>query len=414
MPIPKMNPIARLVEDATPPAVALRHELHAHPELGFQEHDTARRIHDRLLQIPNLRVQTGVAGTGIVALLNADRDGPCVALRAELDALPITEETNAAYASKSLGRMHACGHDGHMACLVGAAMVLSKIADTLPGRVKFVFQPAEEGGGGAKVMIDAGALNDPMVDAAFALHGWPDLDLGTIAVSAGPVMASADFFTITIRGRGTHAAYPHRGVDPIVVASHVVVALQTIASRTVDPLKSVVVTVGTLHAGTANNIIPETAIMEGTIRTLDPAVRTSVLARFQTLVAQTAAAHGATAEIEMGNGYTVLLNDPRAAALVRSAATTVDRADRCVESGPSMGGEDFAFIAERVPAAFWRLGVRQGDPASQPTLHQSTYNFPDAAIPLGIRMHCEIARRFLQARMEHPDAGPDTRRGENK
>ncbi|HUN81486.1 MAG TPA: M20 family metallopeptidase [Phycisphaerae bacterium] len=394
-----MHDLSAIIREFAPRVADLRHEIHADPELGYEEHATGCKILERLKGLSNLTIRTGVAGTGIVATLNGDKKGPCIALRAELDCLPITEETGLPYASKNPGKMHACGHDGHSSCLVGAAIVLSRIADDLPGKVKFIWQPAEEGGAGGKKMCDEGVLAEPKVDGIFALHGWPYLDLGTVGVKAGPAMASTNPWTITLRGQGAHAAYPHKGVDPIVVASHVVTAIQAIASRFTDPLDSVVVTVGKFHAGTAGNIIPDAAELAGTIRTINPATRRRAVELFTQITRQTAAAFGATADVRVHDGYPVCVNDAGAAALVEDTAREVLGPDKVAGSVPaSMGGEDFAYYAEQVPAAFWRLGVRIGDPARQPTLHQSTYNFPDEAIPIAIRMHCEIARRFLAQR----------------
>lgn len=388
--------LEQIIEQVLPAATALRHDLHAHPELSFEEHDTARRIVERLEPLGNLEIRTGIAGTGVVATLNAGRSGRCVALRAELDALPIEEENDVAYKSTHAGKMHACGHDGHMSCLVGAATVLSQVADALPGIVKFIFQPAEEGGGGGRRMIEAGVLEEPKVDAIFALHGWPLMPLGTVGVRPGPSLASTNPWRITVRGVGSHAAYPHKGIDPIVAAAHVVTALQTIASRSTNPLESVVVTVGQFLAGTAENIIPRTARLVGTLRTLDPQVREKAVSLIKQIATATASAFGAEAECDIREGYPVLINDAAMAGFVERVARDVVGADHVDGNvAPSMGGEDFAYYAEQIPAAFWRLGVRSGDPASQPGLHQPTYDFPDAAIAHGIRMHCELARRFL-------------------
>ncbi len=387
--------IADAVKRVTPVVTRLRHDIHAHPELGFEEVETARRVVESLAELPNLKIQTGVARTGVVATLNADRAGPVIALRAELDALPIQETSDLPYRSTIPGRMHACGHDGHTACLVGAAIVLSEIADELPGCVKFIWQPAEEGRAGGAVMLDEGVLENPRVDAAFAVHGWPYLPLGAIGARAGATMASADFFEITVRGVGAHAAYPHRAVDPIFVGAQIVSAVQSIASRGVDPLDAVVVSVTEFHAGTANNIIPATARLTGTIRTLREPVRHSVLDRFAKLVRQTASAHGADVEIEMGRGYPVLVNDADCAAFVCRVAEDVFGEAAVERDLPAcMGGEDFAFFGQRVPVAFWRLGVATRPVERQPTLHQSTYDFPDLAIPIVVRMHCELAKRF--------------------
>lgn len=391
--------IATAVERAVPIATRLRHEIHAHPELAFEEVETAHRVAAHLATLPGLEIQTGVARTGIVATLNANRAGPTVALRAELDALPIQEQSGLPYKSKIPNRMHACGHDGHTACLVGAAIVLSQFADELPGCIRFIWQPAEEGRAGGAVMLEEGILENPKVDAAFAMHGWPYMSLGDIGIRAGATMASADFFDITVHGVGAHAAYPHRSVDPIYVGVQIVNAVQAIAARGVDPLDAVVVSITEFHAGTANNIIPGSARLTGTLRTLREPVRAMVLERFEAIVRQTAAAHGAKVDIERGRGYPVLVNDGASSDFVeRVARDTFGDARVHSEIPACMGGEDFAFFAQHVPAAFWRLGVATRPADEQSTLHQPTFDFPDAAIGTAIRMHCEIAMRFLRER----------------
>ncbi len=395
---PPMNDLPATIESMLSSVVDLRHHLHAHPELGFEEHDTARRIAAELEQIDNLDVRTGVAKTGIVATLNADKPGKCVALRADMDGLTIEEETGLPYASKNPGHMHACGHDGHMACLVGAAKVLSHIADDLPGKVKFIFQPAEEGRGGGNAMRNAGVLDDPTVDAIFAMHGWPELEFGVVGTRAGPFLASQDSWEMTVHGTGGHAAWPHLCVDPIVAAAHIITAIQTIVSRSTDPLHAAVVTVGEFNAGTAHNIIPATAELTGTIRALDTACRTQAAQRLTDIAEKTAAALGARADVRIKPGYPVLVNDPAAARLVMDVAGDVLGPDKVApEMPPCMGAEDFAYYAEQRPAAFWCLGTSRPDAASAPRLHQPTYDFPDALLPIGIRMHCEITRGFLGA-----------------
>jgi len=316
-----MVQINGLIDAILPAITALRHEIHAHPELGFEEVETARRVVSHLQRLPNLKIQTGVAKTGVVAVLNAGKPGPCVGLRADMDCLPIVEESDISYKSTCPGKMHACGHDGHTATLVGAAMVLSRLADELPGQVKFIFQPAEEGGGGGEVMCNEGVLENPKVDAIFALHGWPLLDLGVVGVRGGPSLAATNPFEITVHGVGSHAAWPHGGVDPIVAGAHIVTALQTVVARNSDPLDSVVVTVGKFHAGTAVNIIPPTAELAGTIRTLRPETRVKTVERVRQIAEHTAAALGARAEVRIREGYPALVNDEAAAALVAEVAT---------------------------------------------------------------------------------------------
>ncbi|MDD5706442.1 MAG: M20 family metallopeptidase, partial [Kiritimatiellae bacterium] len=255
------------IEALLPELTALRRDLHAHPELGFEEHYTAGRVAEWLGGLPDMRVRTGVAGTGVVATLAARKRGPCVALRADMDALPVDDACGQPYVSRHPGRAHACGHDGHVACLLGAARLLSEQAGQLAGPVRFIFQPAEEGGGGGEQMCRQGALEDPAPAAIFALHAWPFLPLGTVGVRAGAAMASTDAIDIVVRGRGAHAGTPHKGVDPIVAASHVVVALQTVVSRLTDPTETALVTIGSIAGGSARNVIPDTVTLSGTIRT---------------------------------------------------------------------------------------------------------------------------------------------------
>jgi amidohydrolase len=376
--------------------VQLRHEIHAHPELGFDVAQTAERILQHISTLPGLTIRKAVGGHGIVATLNADRPGRCVALRADMDALPLDEETDVPYRSTVPGRMHACGHDGNVACLVGAAMMLSQQADQLPGKVKFIFQPAEEGGGGGRVMCEEGALEDPHVDAAFALHAWPVLALGQVGVRSGPTLASTDTPKITIQGAGGHGAHPDMCVDPVIVAAHVVLALQTISSRFTSPTDPVVVTISQIHTGTTHNIIPTDAYLEGTIRALTPDVRTKTGELIRQLATQTAAAFGARADVVIEPGYPPLINDLTAAGVVADIATElVGHENVVLDEPPSMGGEDFAYYAERVPAAMWRLGVRSKESDSTPGLHTPRFDFNDQALPLGVAMHTEIATCFL-------------------
>lgn len=380
-------------------AIDLRHEIHAHPELDFDVPETADRILRHIANLPGMTIRRNVAGHGIVATLNGDRPGRCVALRADMDALPLTEAGDLPYKSTVPGRMHACGHDGNVACLVGAALALSRIADELPGQVKFIFQPAEEGSGGGRVMCEQGALEDPQVDAVFALHAWPELSLGQIGVHGGPMLASTDTPKITIRGVGGHGAHPNLCVDPVVVAAHVVLALQTVSSRFTNPIDPVVVTIAQIHAGTTHNVIPSEAYLEGTIRALTPEVRRRTGERVRQIATQTAAAYGANAEVEIEPGYPPLINAETAASVVAAAGDCVVEADNVERAEAlSMGGEDFAYFAERVPAAMWRLGVRPRDAESMIGLHTPTFDFADEAVPIGIAMHCEVAKRFLADR----------------
>ena len=383
------------IEAFLPDLIALRHALHANPETGFKEHETSARMAAELASIPGLDIRTGVAGTGIVATLGADKSGPCVALRADMDALPIVEETGLPYASRREGVMHACGHDGHMTCLVGAARVLAGMADELSGPVRFIFQPAEENDGGGRVMCEEGALDDPPVAAAFALHAWPSLAIGQVGVRGGPAMASTDEIDITVIGKGSHAAAPHLGADPILAASHIVTALQSVVSRRLPPYAPAVVTIGRITGGTARNVIPDRVQLNGTIRTLDPESRVAATEAVRLTATRTAEAFGAEAVVHINPGYPVLVNDEGLAALFRDTAVAELGPDGLKDVPLSLGGEDFAYYAERVPAVMWRLGTGRADGGPTPSLHNQHFDFADASIAIGVRLHCAMVQRYM-------------------
>ncbi|MCH8253315.1 MAG: amidohydrolase [Planctomycetes bacterium] len=384
------------IREMLPELIAFRHEMHRNPELAYEETETAARIERELNGIPGLEIRTGVAKTGIVATLNGDRDGRCVLLRGDMDALPIQEANTFDYRSRRDGLMHACGHDGHTTCLLGAARVLAMFADQLPGKVKFIFQPAEENGAGGRAMVDAGILDDPKVDAAFALHGWPEAALGSIVVGAGAILAAATAFEIVLHGKGTHAAYPHKGTDLILTASHLVTALQAEASRHTAPIDPVVVSISAIHAGETHNVLPDRCRMLGTTRALDEKTHLEVKGRIEHCVHSIASVFGARAELTWLETYPALVNDPSAAALVagvgdeRLGTAQVDR-----NPAPGLGAEDFSFIARCVPSAMWRLGLCPPGRDEMPTLHNPEFDFTDAAIPIGVGMHCLVAERFL-------------------
>ncbi len=391
-----MSSMADLIERVLPEVIALRRELHANPELSLKEYNTSRRVREMLARIPGLKILPPMMETDVVAVLNADRAGPCLALRADMDALPINEETDVPYKSKVPGVMHACGHDGHTAVLVGTAMVLSQMAEALPGKVKFIFQPAEEDQGGANVLCERGVLESPKVDAAVALHSWPQQPVGYLTIRGGPATAANNEFHVTVRGRGGHGAQPHRCVDPIVASAQIITALQTLVSRSVAPLDSAVVTVGQIAAGTACNVIPNECRMKGTIRYYRPETGKMLQDSVRRIVEGTARALGAEAEVAILPGYPPLVNDVKLARLAESAANDLFGAEHVVTTEePSMGAEDFAFFAQRVPGMMFRLGIRPENAATAPGLHHPSFNFNDAALPIGIGMFCEIARRFL-------------------
>lgn len=379
-----------------PELVALRHELHRHPELAFHEQWTSRRVLDELEKISGLSIRTGVAGTGIVATLNADKPGRCVALRSDIDALPIREANTFAHRSEHDGRMHACGHDGHMTCLIGAARLLAAHADELPGRVKFIFQPAEENDGGGRRTIEDGALRDPDADAAFAMHGWPAAGLGQVLIGSGAIFAAGTAFDLEVTGQVTHAAYPHQGTDVVLAASHIVTALQAVVARMNDPVDPCVVSVTSMHAGETYNVIPGQCHIKGTVRALRQETHDRIKEQVQRVVCQTAAAFDTTAMLSWAEAYPSLVNDSKAAGVVQSAAADVSGMNHIdPDPAPSLGREDFAIYAQTVPAAMWWLGLRPPDRESYPQLHKPDFDFPDAAIPLGVGLHCRVAERFL-------------------
>lgn len=383
----------------------IRRDLHAHPEIRFQENRTSRLVQDELARlgiafVAGLGGETPGQGTGVLAHLPAttEKPGPCIGLRADMDALPITERTGKAYASTVPGTMHACGHDGHTTILLGVARILAG-TEHRPNPVTLVFQPAEEGGGGGALMCRDGCLTGgpngdlgPPVTRMYGLHGWPSLPFGVIGTRPGPLLAATDEIEVTVKGVQVHAAYPHLGADPIVAASYIVAAAQTIASRSVSPVDSVVVTFGTFHAGTATNVIPESATLTGTIRSLRPETRELAKRRLREIVESTARAMGCEGVLRIEEGYPMTRNDPAEAARVLEVARQAVFARGAVETAePSMGGEDFAFYAERVPSCFYLLGLLPDGADAMAQLHQPDFDFPDGAIGTGVEMMCRLA-----------------------
>ncbi len=388
--------LRRRIAAITPEMIELRQDLHRQPELGFAEHRTAGIVAERLLAL-GLEVTTGVAGTGVVGLLTGAAPGRTIALRADMDALPITEENEVPYKSERPGVMHACGHDGHVAMLLGAAAVLAGERENFAGNVKFLFQPAEEGvrGGGAKPMVEAGVLANPAVDAVLGLHLWSGLPVGTLAIRRGPLMAASDSFTAVIKGVGGHGAAPQDTVDPIVAGAQVVTALQTIVSREVIPVEAAVITVGMFHAGTANNIIAGQAELAGTVRTLDPALRQRMPERIEGVIKGVTGAMRAQYEFSYRFGYPVVLNHPAVTELLeKTAAAILGAAQVLTSPQPVMGSEDFAYYQEKVPGTFAFLGA--GNPAKGTGMpHHPRYNFDEDALPLGAAIMVQAALRFL-------------------
>ena len=388
-------PIRQAIQEILPEVVALRHELHQHPEIRFEEHWTSARI-ARFLDENGIGYTTGHAkGTGIVAEVAGEGRG-CVVLRADMDALEIEEGTGLPYASTIPGRMHACGHDGHSANLCGVAKLLQARRDELRGTVRLIFQPAEEQAAGGRFIVEEGLLDG--AGAAFALHGWPGSPCGQVGIGDGRIMASADFFHITIHGRGGHGADPAHTVDPIVVAAQIVTALQSVVSREIDPWESGVISVGHICAGEASNIIPETAVMEGTFRALVPEVRAHLREAIEGIAGHMARAFRAEATVEFGeNPYPPVNNDPAMAAFARESLTAaLGEAALYPLTHPFMTAEDFAFYLDTLPGAFIFLGTdRPGedDPAS---LHSPHFDFNDAALPVGMELMTQLALDYLQ------------------
>jgi amidohydrolase len=392
-----MKDIKPLIDEIVPPMIKLRRQIHAHPEPGFHEFETARKVVQELKKIPDLQIREQIAGTGIVATMGRDKPGPCIALRGDMDCLPIQEKTNKPYASRKPGFMHACGHDGHTACLVGAALVLSTVQDELAGPVKFIFQPSEEFGAGARRLREESCLENPAVDAIFGLHCYPGkgLSLGEVAVCRGPAMAGSGNFKITIHGKGGHAAYPHTCIDPVYIGMQVGIALQSIVSRSTNPVESLVLTLTQFHSGTATNIVPDTAVMEGTFRSLKPGLLEKTAEQIEKISRQVAGAFQAKAEVVVEPGYPVLINHKKSTAVFEQVAKSV-LGDGSVKENypPLMGCEDFAFYAEQIPGTFWFLGIRPSEISEYPHCHHPGFDFNDDALRIGIEIHCELARRF--------------------
>ena len=375
--------------------IRLRRDIHRHPELAFDEHRTSKLVADKLQQW-GYQVERGLGGTGVVGRLVRGGGTRRIGLRADMDALPIGEATGLAYASSHAGVMHACGHDGHTAMLLAAAYHLAKRGH-FEGTLNLIFQPAEEGGGGALRMMEDGLFDRYPCDAIFAMHNLPGLAQGRLALRDGPTMASSDYATVTLTGIGGHGAMPHRAVDPIVAAASVVMALQTVVSRNIDPLQMAVVTVGAIHAGTANNVIPQCAVLEISVRALDREVRNKLEERIKSLVAAQAESFGVDARIDWRPGYAVLVNTPDETALAREVALELLGTDRVTLQGPAVpASEDFAFMLERVPGSYVQIGNGEGDSHGACMVHNPGYDFNDNNVAIGSAFWVLLVERFLR------------------
>jgi amidohydrolase len=378
-----------------PDVVEIRRDIHSHPELSFQELRTSDKAAS-VLQRLGIEVRRGTAATGVVGLLRGSADGPTIALRADMDALPITEKTGLSCASRVPGVMHACNHDGHVAMLLGAAMVLARLRERLRGNVKFIFQPGEEGYAGARWMIEEGVLQEePRIDAAFALHLDPISPSGVLLVREGPMMACADVFTLSIIGRGGHGAVPHKSADPIFISGHVITALQGLASRQIDATEPVVISICTIHGGTAVNIIPDSVEMSGTVRSFDSDVRDRLPSMMEEIIRGVTTAFGARYDFNYIRGYPATLNDPQFTQMVRSAAGRILGRKNVRQLGrPRMPSEDFSYFLEKVPGAFAILGARppEGEPLPP---HNAGCVIDEAALEAGVKVHAAVALSYL-------------------
>ncbi|MDF2972078.1 MAG: amidohydrolase [Microvirga sp.] len=389
--MPIINRVADLADEIT----AWRRDFHENPELLFDVHRTAGIVAEKLKSFGCDEVVTGLGRTGVVGVIRGrtNNSGRVIGLRADMDALPIEEATNVPHASKVPGKMHACGHDGHTAMLMGAAKYLAETRN-FDGTAVVIFQPAEEGGGGGNEMVKDGLMERFGVQEVYGMHNMPGIPVGQFAIRPGAMMAAADRFTITIEGKGGHAARPHDCIDPVVISAHVITALQTIASRNADPLESVVVSVCTVKAGEAFNVIPQTAMLLGTVRTLSPEVRDLAETRIRAIVENVCAAFGAKAEVEYDRGYPVTMNDPDKTEFMAGVARAVG-GENAVDTTvpPLMGAEDFSYMLEQRPGAYIFLG--NGDTAG---VHHPAYDFNDEASPYGVSLWAKIVETGMPAR----------------
>ncbi len=372
-----------------------RRDFHRHPELAFEELRTAGIVADELGQL-GLEVQTGVGKTGVVGILEGAGDGPTLLYRADMDALPIEEENSADYASSESGKMHACGHDGHTAIALGIAKLLSNHRRRLNGRVKFVFQPAEEVGGGALAMIEDGALESPSPDRALGIHLWNDLEVGKVSVVSGPVMSGAGMFEITVTGRGGHGAMPHQTADPIVCAAQMITALQSIVSRNADPLDTVVLSIGKIGGGSARNVIPQSVTFGGSFRIFREDTRAMVAARIHEIAAGTATAMGCRADVTLGAGIGAVVNDDEVAAHTRAVFASLGDVVSAVEQ-PWMASEDVGLLMERSPSAYLLVGSANHERELDYPHHHPRFDFDEDVLPLSVGLMSAVIADYLQA-----------------
>ena len=374
--------------------VEIRRTIHRHPELGFEEVETSKLISEWLQKF-GLEVKRGMAKTGVVGLLKGKKPGRTIAIRADMDALPMDEINQVPYASQIKGKMHACGHDAHVAILLGVAKFFSSIPDQVKGNIKWVFQPAEEGGAGGRIMVEEGVLENPKVDAIFGAHVFPFLPVGKVGVYEREGLAAADRFTIKIIGKGGHAATPHVSKDPILAAGHLITQIHSIVSRNINPLDSGVVTIGKVSGGTAFNIIPDEVELLGTVRSLRPQVREELKNRIEQVIQGVVGSFGMDYRLDFEYGYPVLINNSEMSKLVASACSKGIGKENVEVLKPSMGAEDFAYYLEKVPGAYFRLGCRNEEKGMIHPYHSSLFDIDEEVLPFGVEMFVRIVDQYL-------------------
>ena len=389
--------------------VKIRRFIHMNPELGNREFETARLISAKLEPL-GFEVRTGVAKTGVVAVLRGSQPGPAVAVRADMDALPVQETTNLPFKSLNPGVMHACGHDVHSSVVLGTALVLNSLKDKIKGTVTFLFQPAEEGApegeeGGADLMIKEGALDNPSVGAVFGFHVWPE-NVGTVLVAPGNVTAASDTFTITVKGKSAHAARPHEGVDAVVIAAEIVTALQTVVSRASDPTDPAVLTIGTINGGVRRNIIAERVVLEGTVRTLSETNRKKIPLLMESIVRNITGMYGADCQFEYKEALPSVFNNPELAAAMTPTLTKLLGKDKTLIWKPQMIAEDFAYLAQKAPGFYFFLGVKNPAQETAAPLHSPNFSPDERSIPLGIRILSHLLLDALDSQSALASGGP--------
>ncbi|MGB9779844.1 M20 metallopeptidase family protein [Caldanaerobacter sp.] len=379
------------IEKIEKEAIDLRRKIHMHPELGFEEIKTSEMVYNYLKEL-GIEVKR-IAKTGVVGLLRGDGK-KTIAIRADMDALPIQEENEVEYASKIPGKMHACGHDVHTAILMATAKVLSRV--NLKGNVKFIFQPAEETTGGALPMIEEGVLEDPKVDAIIGLHVDPDVEVGQIGITYGKAYAASDMFDIVVKGKSSHGAQPHKGVDALVISANIINAIQTIVSRNTNPLTPLVITVGTINGGYARNIIADRVNMSGIIRILEENMKEEVVKSVEKICRDIANSYGGEVEFKRMKGYPLLINDVKFTDLVKESARMILGEKGVVEVPPSMGVEDFAYFLQRVPGTFYKLGCGNRGKGINNPLHSSKFDVDERCIKVGIAVHVMTVMKYFE------------------